>query len=1003
MNLPETREVGEDDDPLLVALAAAPPIEPDFGVSSLAPGTIVGGSYRIEALVGRGGMGVVYRARDLELDRRVALKLHTRRTDERHMDQLMREAKAMARLSHPNVLTVFEVGQHTLVHELSDASSTRLFIAMEYVDGGTLGEWIARNKPAWREIVDVFVQAGRGLAAAHREGLVHRDFKPDNVLLDAEGRPRVADFGVARATVGRSAGTTIEARGNTQEGPSKQTSRDTAHSAMAGTFAYMAPEQREPGAVDARADQYAFCVSLFEALVGHRPFELEDTGLPALVAIPMRKDDVRRIPASLRAPLSRGLSFDPADRFASMDDLLRALSRVLAGRGRLWLAGGSILVVATAVVLSAGGGPACDAEGELDGIWDDVRRERVVRLFAASDAPYAATSGIELVRRLDVYAQTWISQRESTCHAPREDQGIVARKRHCLERSRSELRAFVAAVMHGESAIEQAALGAGRLRSPADCDRPEVLAERTSGPLDSRTAAELDARAQELAELSARVGTGDFVGVWPQAHALMAEVGSLPASEVQLHAAQLATDVALARSAIEDARKSAQTAVEAALASGNRAALPGAAARLARVHAERMAYGEAESMLRVAEAATQGLSGPPPDPSALPLTRAYLAWRKGEHDVAQRTYELAIEMVRREHGEDTLEQVDALVGLSAVQFDRGDYDGSLATAEHGHAIVVAALGELHPLTGVFEGTRARVFDAQGRFDEAIVAARRAAAACEARVGVRAPRTLAVLENVAGTLLRAYGHGDDAAGEEAKALLERVLDDYRELGWEDTIAAGVVRTKYGQVLLQAGELDEAIVHLERGLELTQDHPVADITHRLAAWSGLGEALWHQDRHDDAVAIVGKALTLAKAERPRHVMTARIMLQYGLRLFGAERYREARDALHEVIELGEDIAPRSMFVARAWSQIGRASLMLDEPDVALEALAKAEALARAENHPYPSLPGLLFLEATAHHQRGDVEQTRATVEQALEIWPEDGEASYGSRAKLGALLE
>ncbi|MCH9684117.1 MAG: serine/threonine protein kinase, partial [Deltaproteobacteria bacterium] len=191
------------DDRLLAQLAAAPPISPDFGGAQLTPGTVVAGTYRIEARVGQGGMGVVYRAQDLALDRPVALKLHVREDSDAVVGRLMREAQAMAKLSHPNVLTIYEIGYHRADEPSYLPARPQLFIAMEFIDGGTLRDWCARHNRGWRELTRVFIEAGRGLAAAHRAGVIHRDFKPDNVLIDGLGRARVADFGLARADNGQ--------------------------------------------------------------------------------------------------------------------------------------------------------------------------------------------------------------------------------------------------------------------------------------------------------------------------------------------------------------------------------------------------------------------------------------------------------------------------------------------------------------------------------------------------------------------------------------------------------------------------------------------------------------------------------------------------------------------------------------------------------------------------------------------------------------------------------
>jgi Tol biopolymer transport system component len=285
----------------------------------LPPGAMVA-RYRIESLVGAGAMGAVYAAYDPDLERRVALKLlepgdgsHELRT------RLLREAQAMARVTHAHVVAVYDVGTWR----------QRLFIAMEFVRGGTLRAWLTTRPRSVSEILDVLLRAGRGLAEAHAAGLVHRDFKPDNVLVGDDGRVCVTDFGLARP-----ARDGFRSDPSRAEPPSSAAvdSRSTRTGVLVGTPAYMAPEQLDCAAADERSDEFAFCVTLYEALHGRRPFEgatvaaLRESirhGCPAL------ESPHARVPARVDAALRRGLSYRPSDRYASMNELCDALERAL--------------------------------------------------------------------------------------------------------------------------------------------------------------------------------------------------------------------------------------------------------------------------------------------------------------------------------------------------------------------------------------------------------------------------------------------------------------------------------------------------------------------------------------------------------------------------------------------------------------------------------------------------------------------------------------------------
>jgi serine/threonine protein kinase/formylglycine-generating enzyme required for sulfatase activity len=317
-------------------------------VEALARGEVLGRYIVLERL-GVGAMGVVYAAYDPELDRKVAVKILRRQegaaNEVRRQARFVREAKAIAKLAHPNAVGIFDVG----------VDHGRGFLAMEYLAGGTLRAWLAAEKRPWREIVKMFVEVGRGLGAAHAQGLVHRDFKPDNVLLDAAGTPKVADFGMVRlsgaagledsqsdgaspvekgASRGEKGASSVEKGGSRGEkSASPEVAADgagalTRTGTMAGTPAYMAPEQFQGKETDGRTDQFAFCVALHEALYGRRPFQ-EGTVFDLAEAV-MREQILpppknTNVPGWVRQRLLRGLRADRDQRYAKLEDLLAKL------------------------------------------------------------------------------------------------------------------------------------------------------------------------------------------------------------------------------------------------------------------------------------------------------------------------------------------------------------------------------------------------------------------------------------------------------------------------------------------------------------------------------------------------------------------------------------------------------------------------------------------------------------------------------------------------------
>ncbi len=318
-------------------------------LAELEPGTVIA-RYRIVSRLGAGGMGVVYRAHDAQLDREVALKLLRVGEDGTEgRSRMLREAKAAAKIRHPNVVTVYDAGE----------VFGRVFIAMELIDGVTLKAFFRGRRRGWRQVVEVMLGAGEGLAAAHQAGLVHRDFKPDNVLVEAGGRVRVLDFGLARPA--SEADPTAPTAGLVSAAGPPVLRTLTQTGMLVGTPAYMAPEQHLARAVDARTDQFAYCVSFYECLYGARPFagdtqaELTMNVLEGRLQPPRDRGDA---PAEIFTLLQRGLAVAPADRYPALDDLLARLRALLIEHAqrpaRHRLIGAAVLVP----LLAAGGAVA---------------------------------------------------------------------------------------------------------------------------------------------------------------------------------------------------------------------------------------------------------------------------------------------------------------------------------------------------------------------------------------------------------------------------------------------------------------------------------------------------------------------------------------------------------------------------------------------------------------------------------------------------------------------
>jgi tetratricopeptide (TPR) repeat protein len=466
------------------------------------------GRYQIDRVLGMGGMGVVYAAHDPELDRPVAVKVL--RPDmlasvETVRVRLTREAQAMARLSHPNVINVYEIGTH----------GQQVFIVMELIRGTTMTAWLRERPRSWREIVRAFVAAGEGLAAAHEAGLVHRDFKPDNVLISTSGRICVTDFGLARL------GDSKEEAGSSSSPSPGGAPTLTYSGRLVGTPAYMAPEQMRGESTDARADVFSFCVALYEALYETRPFAATDLDALAAEIANGRINPPRRLigPHSYRRAIERGLAARPEARPASLAELL-ALLRVdpIARRWRVLLSASAFLLAVTAgagimhlqrrSLLCSGGAQ------QLAGVWDDGRRSVVHAAFTASGKPYAETAWQRTVAALDDYARRWSSMHTEACEATRirgdQSEEMLDLRNICLADRRAGLAALVTVLSErGGAAVEKSVAAAQSLAPLDGCADIRALRMRVPPPKDPANRVRFDRLTQRITEIEQLTNAGE--------------------------------------------------------------------------------------------------------------------------------------------------------------------------------------------------------------------------------------------------------------------------------------------------------------------------------------------------------------------------------------------------------------------------------------------------------------------------------------------------------------
>jgi hypothetical protein len=474
------------------------------------------GRYELERQLGAGAGGVVFVANDPELSRRVALKLiRTRGPRER----ALAEGHALARLAHPNVVPIFDVGTH----------DDQIYLVMELVEGATLREWIATPRTT-REIIRVYREAGAGLAAAHRAGFVHRDFKPDNAIVGTDGRARVVDFGLVAG-----------------EGESRPRARE-----VAGTPRYMPPEQASGGELTPAADQYAFCASLREAIIAR----------------------TKELPRWLDAICTRGLAARPEERFPSMDALLAALARDPAKRVRIAaIAIGVIVVAVAAFAIGRDTRAPCDGgRAEIDAIWSGSARRIANEQLSAMAAQYPKQVRESIVGGLDRYAAAWQVAHRDACTAHRagtQSGALFDRRMRCLDRARASLDA-VAQLARTARSEQVAALVIATTELPllARCADPTVLVESVAPPSEQQREA-VTAIDRELAAREVDIAAGRADEVRAAIDALVVKARAIGYAPVLARALRLAGVAAIAADARADAIAPLAEATTLAFAAGD--------------------------------------------------------------------------------------------------------------------------------------------------------------------------------------------------------------------------------------------------------------------------------------------------------------------------------------------------------------------------------------------------------------------------------------------------
>jgi len=952
------------------------------------------GRYLLIGELGRGGMSVVYRAYDPKLQREVALKcLGPQRMSTETQARLVREAQAMAKLNHRNVVSVYDV----------DLLDERFVLAMEYVEGMNLGRWVRVERRAWPDVLSVFIEAGRGLTAAHAAGLLHRDFKPANVLISAEGEVKVTDFGIARVEESPGEARPAEllpVRVELDDVVYRGTGPLTEDGEVVGTPAYMPPEQFQGRVLTAAADQYAFCVSLWEALTGTLPFGTppsDGRNITALIQLkvsgpPRWPSSASGVPRGIVDAITRGLSVDPDARWPSMDALLDRLRIDPTRRRRTLLLGGVVAVaLAGAVGWSAyrrsSIAEACEREGRsIEAVWSDDRAQALTEAFERSPVVYASGTWSRARPRVDDFVHGWVEARTAVCRAGELEGSLSPRRlelsRACLDEQQAMLASLVEQWSSlDDTVVRRASSAAWSLAQPRACTDPAELdrgGERREQP-GARD--EVQRIREQAAEVRALVQTGRYAEAQPRAEALLQEALALQVPRVAASVRRELGEVQLSLGRYDAAVEAFEAAYQESYAAGDDMGAMEAANALAFVVGDRLArYDEARRWAWLARLGQQRLGLPEDHPAVAAslnnLGVIHLA--SGEYAEALAAYQQALALREATLGPDHPEVATILGNIGGVYVQQGAYQRALAPYERALAIRSATQGPEHPDVAMALNNLGNVYLAQGRYEESLAVHERALAIREASLPADHPHLAVTLANV-GATQNELGHHEAALAAQRRAL--DILE--RTLGPEHP-DVGAALDNVGNTYESMGDYEAARRSHERALAIAEvahgpEHPTyaMSLNNLGIVYKELGLVERALEAHRRALEIWTRAL------EPDHPYIATARLNMGTVLHDQGRYAQALAAHQAALTSWErSLEPDHPYVAIARFNVGLELLELGRPEEALVPIRQALDVFSSSTVPPPELGEVRYALARATWAQGDRAEGLAQAQGALD---------------------
>lgn len=819
--------------------------------------TIEIGRFNVLKRLGEGGMGVVLKAYDPQLERVIALKVLKAGPGDASQERLLAEARAMAKVRHANLVTVFETGIH----------AGEVFVAMEFVDGLTLRGWTEKHATHWRDVLSAYVPAAQGLAAIHAAGLTHRDFKPDNVLIDGEKRVQVTDFGLAQTT--RERPNVDEQASLNSLGGGERTLESTA---LAGSPGYLAPEQWHGEVADALSDQFSLCVSIYEALYGERPFHADSVPELSMAVTegrraPKPSPRVSSVPRWLDRIIDRGLSLDPAERFLSVDALLKEVERCRRRPTKYLVIaaalGGS---VATAAALGFGDeepDPCATAAQSVATLWSEAGREELRQTFLGTEDLLAEYTWARVEPKLDAYAQSIQTLRVEACLSTRvrgeaSEEALDIRV-SCLDRRAREFDALLDVFGDaGSQTVLQAVAATEGLAAPESCRDVETARLAVHLPEEPALRKKVDDFHEHLDTLAALLSAGKFADAASSADTLIEEaeeIGFEPTiAEAVYYRGSIASKLGQTKKADELLRRSFNEG----LATGQDEIVAWSA--ILQVHLQgEIARDAAQSEFweGTARAMVRRGTGDAMVKGSLLNNLAGAAFRAGDLDKARLHFTEAVQYYDRSGRGASVRAGQARSNLASVYRRQGDYESALRELSKAKRILTVAVGSDHPdIAPIHNGLGAIQLET-GNFDAAEAEFLRSLEIKQQRLEPTDPSVGHPYNNI-GEVFAARGDHDEAISWFTKALTL----------WEATIGpkhplVGHVLTQRGLSRLASAQLADAASDLQRALAIREQLP--DPAAKSEARFGLARAI--EGDAEKARALAEQALAELPPEHPR----------------------------------------------------------------------------------------------------------------------------------------